>query len=90
MKSIIQQEKECFICKSLSVEEHHIFGASNRKLSEKYGLKVYLCHDHHNEPPNGVHFNKDFMLYMHQLGQRAFNENYPDKDFKSIFGKNYL
>ena len=52
-KSIMQHEKECYICRKLvgagvplpgaGLEEHHIFGAANRKLSEHYGLKVWLC-----------------------------------------------
>ena len=29
-------------------EEHHVvFGAGQRQLSEEYGLKVYLCREHH-------------------------------------------
>ena len=33
------------------MEEHHIFGGSNRKKSEKYGLKVGALRRH--LPPNG-------------------------------------
>lgn len=91
MKSIIQTEKECFICKGTYwLEEHHIFGGSNRKKSEKYGLKVFLCHRHHNEAPFGVHFNKELMQKFHDLGQRTFEEHYPDKSFLLEFGRNYL
>ena len=41
MKSIIYSEKgQCFLCERYGqTEEHHIFGASNRVISEKYGLK---------------------------------------------------
>ena len=63
MKSIIQSERECFICGSPYVEEHHIFGGAYRKKSEQYGLKVFLCHCDHNEPPNGVHHNKASLMY---------------------------
>ena len=53
MKSIKQDEKECFICRVnydvatlYGLHEHHIFeGTARRKLSEKYDLKVYLCHN---------------------------------------------
>ena len=90
MKSIIQNEKSCYICGSPYVEEHHIFGGNpNRKLSEKYGLKVWLCHEHHTGN-TGVHFNADLMNEFHTLGQRAFERENPDKDFKEVFGKNYL
>jgi hypothetical protein len=90
MKSIIQSERECFICGSPYVEEHHIFGGAYRKKSEQYGLKVFLCHCDHNEPPNGVHHNKSTMQYFHELGQKAFEKHYPDKDFRKEFGRNYL
>jgi hypothetical protein len=82
---------QCYICGSHSwLEEHHIFGGANRKLSEKYGLKVMLCHYCHNEPPNGVHHNKENMLKLHQKGQEAFELFYPEEDFMQIFGRNYL
>ena len=53
MKSIMQTKKECYVCRELvgtemslpdtGLEMHHIFGGTaNRKLSEKYGLKVWL------------------------------------------------
>ena len=91
MKSIMQDEKECYISGvTVWLEEHHIFGASNRKWSEKYGLKVYLTHMLHNEPPYGIHFNKDMDLRLKREGQKAFQQRYPDLDFMKIFGRNYL
>lgn len=64
-KSILQSDKECYLCRkrynlrtTRSLEEHHIlFGRGRRELSEQYGLKVWLCHNHHNEPHLGVHFD---------------------------------
>ena len=93
MKSIIQKNKECFLCNTSQwLEEHHIFEGANRKLSEKYGLKVWLCHSHHNEPPNGVHHNKENMLELKRIGEKCFIEYYNKTadDFIKIFGKNYL
>ena len=57
MKSIIQTEKICYFCGAVSnLESHHIFfGEKNRKWSEKYGLKVWLCHYDHRDNLNGVH-----------------------------------
>lgn len=91
-KSILQQNDEiCFLCGGYGAcEWHHIFGASNRKNSEKYGLKVRLHHNCHNEPPNGVHHNKEVMEQLHKAGQIAFNKAYPDLDFIKIFGRNYI
>lgn len=91
MNSIIQSEKECFFtCRTDWLEKHHIFGGRNRKNSDKYGLWVWLNHYMHNEPPDGVHFNKEQMDRLHKIGQQAFQERFPDKDFLKIFGQNYL
>ena len=43
-----------------------------------------------NEPPNGVHYNRERMDELRAVGQKAFQENYPDKDFLKEFGRNYL
>lgn len=93
-KSILQEDDEvCFLCGGWGAcEWHHIFGGANRKLSEKYGLKVRLHHHCHNEPPQGVHFNKEVMNELRRLGQQKAMECYGwDVDkFRSIFGKSYL
>jgi hypothetical protein len=53
---------------------------------------VFLCHCCHNENPNGVHFNREFDLYLKQIGQRAWMEHYGKtvEDFIREYGKNYL
>lgn len=93
-KSIIQDEKRCLLCGSTrELECHHIFGGNpNRKLSEKYGLKVWLCHDHHNEPPNGVHFNANIRQRLQAKAQKIAMNYYgwTIEQFIKIFGKNYL
>lgn len=91
-KSIVtDDDKHCLLCGSNNwIEIHHIFGGACRSLSTKYGLVVPLCHYCHNEPPNGVHHNKERMNYLHQLGQEAFMREYPNLDFLKIFHKNYL
>ena len=94
-KSILQTDKEsCFLCGSHQwLEEHHVFGGyGKRQLSEKYGLKVYLCHKCHNEPPNGVHHNSETRLRLQQIAQQRAMLRYrwTVDDFRFIFGKNYL
>ena len=92
MKSIIQSEKECFICyNTKGLECHHIFhGTANRKLAEKYGLKVWLCNDHHTGS-RGVHRSNEFDEHLKRIGQRAFERAHGSReDFMRIFGKNYL
>lgn len=84
---------ECFLChKIASLERHHIFGGSNRKNSEKYGLVVDLCHACHNEPPQGVHHNKALMDLLHEYGQtKAMREQHWTKeDFMRVFHANYI
>ena len=63
-----------------------MFGTSNRKNSEKYGLKVWLCHFHHHE----VHMNRDTALELIQMAQSKFEETHTREEFMAIFGKNWL
>ena len=90
-KSILQKEKECFLCRCMrNLEQHHIFGGANRKWSEKYGLKVWLCPRCHRDPKEGVHGNREIMENLHRKGQQAFEKNHTHEEFMKIFGKNYL
>lgn len=92
MKSIIQDEKECFVCgTTLNLQDHHIiYGTANRKNSEKYGLKVWLCQEHHTGG-TGVHFNKDLNLHLKKLAQEQFEARFGGKEaFIRVFGKSYL
>ena len=43
-KSIMQTTKDCYLCgKKTCLEPHHVMaGTANRKLSEKYGIWVFL------------------------------------------------
>lgn len=100
MKSIMQdkQERTCYLCMMLhsdfsvkQTQEHHvIFGTANRKLSEKYGLKVYLCLEHHEEGREAVHRNAVNALILKKEAQKAFEKRWPELDFRKIFGKNFL
>lgn len=93
-KSVIQENRECYMCGSqVWLEEHHcFFGNPGRKLSERCGLKVYLCHYCHNEPPNGVHHNAKNNRKLQEDAQKKAMEHYgwTKDDFRKIFGKNYL
>lgn len=100
MKSIMHDKREgtCYLCKllygddshKLTQEHHAIFGRGKRKLSERYGLKVYLCIYHHTEGKEAVHKNKKNALLVKQEAQKAFIEHFPELDFTGIFGKNYM
>lgn len=90
-KSILQDEKECFICKTTyNLEEHHIFRAPYRNASERYGLKVWLCQPHHTGN-QGVH-NGNVIVdkYLKQLAQKKFEEEHSREEFIQKFGRSYL
>ena len=99
MRSIMHSKEDgtCYLCMMLNsdyqrrdnLEEHHVFMGPLKRLSEKYGIKVYLCHEHHTGGKEAVHVNYETCRRLQAEGQQAFERAYPDKDFLKIFGKNY-
>lgn len=100
MKSIMhKKDGTCYLCVMLhsdyslkQTQEHHaIHGMGRRKLSERYGLKVYLCLQHHTADggPEAVHRNAETDLLVKKEAQRAFERRWPELEFREIFGKNY-
>lgn len=91
MDSVLQDKKECFLCyRTQYLHSHHVFGAANRKWSEKYGLKIWLCPEHHNMSDSGIHFNKDFDKEVKKMAQLYFEIQYGHAEFIRIFGRSYL
>ncbi len=99
MKSIMQKEDTntvCWNCKCTPnirwLEEHHVFGGPNRKWSEQYGLKVYLCYMCHRDNKKGFHgCNKDLQQRLFEAAQQAFEREHGTREeFMQIFGRNYL
>lgn len=91
MRSILQNEKECFICGSQrNLELHHVMGGANRKNSTEYGLTVWLCHNCHNEPPRGVHHNRANELRLKKHSQETFEAIHGHEKWMSVFGRSYL
>lgn len=103
MKSIMhnKQDGTCYLCillhndysRKLVREEHHVpFGRGIRKLSERYGLKVYLCipHHQHDAGEEAVHRNDTVRRLLDKEAQKAFERHYPNLNFREIFGKNLL
>lgn len=105
-RSVLQtKDGTCYLCVMLhgdytarETEEHHVFfGTSNRERSESEGLKVYLCHAHHQyafgNNPEAIHGNpksSETDLLLKQIAQRKYEENHTRADFIAAFGKNYL
>lgn len=100
MKSIMhEKDGTCYLCILLNrdyrthqqVEEHHvIYGKGNRPLSEKYGLKAYLCPEHHRTGKQAVHMNRENDLILKKEAQRIFEKSHSRKEFREIFGINYM
>ena len=90
-ESIIQTGRYCYQCgrENVPLECHHICnGNPGRKLSEKYGLTVYLCPECHRT----VHAEYGLREHLKQTAQREAMKTYGWNfdDFRRIFGKNYL
>lgn len=94
MKSILQQEKKCFLCGKkggyFGLDVHHVFFGSLRKKSDKYGLTVYLCHDTCHL--NGVHKNAEVNRALQSFAQNKAMKHYSwsVEDFREKFHKNYI
>ena len=95
MKSIIQEEKQCYICETTyNLECHHcIHGTANRKLAEKDGLKVWLCVAHHRGD-FGVHgkFGSMLDLKLKQTAELVWMTYYgkTEEQFIKRYGKSYI
>ena len=92
-KSIIQTERECFICgRTDPLHIHHIFfGTSNRMKSDEDGCIVYLCPNHHTGK-DGVHFNRRADLYFKVMCEKKWMEVYgkTEAEFIERYGKSYF
>lgn len=88
----------CYLCAALHndytyklTQEHHVmFGSGQRELSEKYGLTVQLCMEHHKEGPEAAHNNQAIRELLCRDAQEAFMMEYPELEWMEIFKKNYL
>jgi len=98
MKSIIQDKQECYVSKRTDcLENHHIFaGRKNRKISDKYGLTIWLNnkahYEWHNSPPNIMYITKTKRQQIQQMAQRKAMEHYgwTVEDFRKLFGKSFI
>lgn len=96
--SILQEQGDhnCLLCALLRREEtrgihqHHVFGGTaNREKSEKWGIKAWLCLEHH-EGRRGVHNDRKTDLFLKQHAQQVYENLYSHEQFMAEFGRNYL
>lgn len=101
MKSIMDTVKgRCYLCgKECDTHLHHICGGSNRKISDRDGLTVYLCPLCHWRCHNGE--QSPFVRYkLHREGQMRWMEVHgaeilregkdPVEEFRKRYGRSYL
>lgn len=89
-KSILRQDEGCYLCgRQTGLETHHIMAGMNRKLSEKYGLTVRLCHNCHTGD-HGAQYDKELNRRLKAEAQEAFEVIYGHQKWMEVFRKNYL
>ena len=90
--SIVQSSpKQCYLCgRKTNLEVHHILGGvANRKLSQAFGLYIYLCADCHRGT-KGAQYNADVNMQLKKDAQIAFEEIYGHQKWMDTFRKNYI
>lgn len=84
----------CFLCgKTGLLEDHHVFGGPNRRLSEQDGLKVGLCGDScHRNGRRSAHTCQETRLALRQFWQIKYmmRTRCCVRDFIIRYGRNYL
>lgn len=103
--SIIQDTKECYICRmklraygmpdlplsDSGLHKHHvIFGTANRAKSDELGLWVWLCPDCHTNGPHAVHRDREMALELMRTAQREYERRNSREDWMREIGRNYL
>lgn len=89
-KSKLQGYKYCVNCGvTYELDSHHcLHGTANRKIAEKYGLKVWLCHKCHMDLHD---WNTELDRALQIRAQRYYESNIGTrKDFIREFGKSYI
>lgn len=90
--SIIQPgSPQCYFCgRQHNLEHHHVLaGTANRKISDRYGLWVWLCHECHTGT-DGAQYNRDRNMELKQTAQLCFERTHTHEQWMKLFKKNYL
>lgn len=89
MKSIIQHERECFICgRREPLHRHHCLEGSYKQKSEAYGLTVWLCYEHHMM----AHENEKLLAWIRKKAQEKAMAYYgwDTAEFITKIGRNFI
>lgn len=87
----MQEARECYFCgRTYGLEKHHVFaGVANRRISEREGLWLYLCHEHHTGT-EGAQYDKEKNLMLKCDAQFAYEQTHTRAEWMALIGKNYL
>lgn len=87
----MQEKRECYFCgRTYGLEKHHVFaGVANRKISEREGFWLYLCHEHHTGT-EGAQYDKEKNLMLKCDAQFAYEQTHTRAEWMALIGKNYL
>lgn len=85
----LEQRYTCYKCKiEYGITLHEPLMGKNRQLSIKYKLQVPLCWKCHDEVQREP--SQEYNRMLQVIMQRKFILYYPELDFLTIFGRNYL
>lgn len=93
MKSILQEDKECFVTHDTEgLHVHHIMNGPNRRLAEEDGLWIYLRWDHHieNSPYKTPHNDRETDLYYKAMAQKKYEETHSREEWMARYGRSFL
>lgn len=84
--SILTDDLEhCFICGTIPVDIHEIYGGANRRVSMVNGFCLPLCRYHHKIATN----SNTMALWLKEICQQKFEETHSREEFMKLIGKNY-
>lgn len=89
MKSVIQTERECYICgRTEPLHKHHCFEGAYRSASERWGATIYLCTACHMR----AHENESLLQYLRAKAQRELMKYYgwTVDEFRQHIGRSFL
>lgn len=99
-RSILQKDGSyCYLCAMLAgdyakrsnLEKHHIFeGTANRTISEREGMTVMLCREHHRESKQAAHRNKEIDILLKTAAQQEYEKTHSREDFRKTFGRSWI
>lgn len=90
-QSLLQENKECFITERTDyLHKHHIYGGSNRTISEEEGFFIYLIPELHTTTAQGIHNDDEFLKAMKKICQHIYEENHTREEFIKLIGKSYI